>query len=207
MGQRSENRRQRIRKIVDAAGNVFAEKGFKEATIPDVAKAAEISPRLVYYYFESKDEILISLLDAHSSLWLERAPQIISEAPEDPIEAISTLVCAELEMCFETIETRDLWRNILAISTASEAFRADNRVYDSARQHSRSVETLLRNLIEKGALRPDIDVDACAWLFWSISRAAFRDYLSRKDATFDELLATIRTHISIACRGVIPNTA
>lgn len=47
--------------ILDAAGTVFAEKGFQEATISDVAREAGVSDATIYEYFSSKEELLFSI--------------------------------------------------------------------------------------------------------------------------------------------------
>jgi AcrR family transcriptional regulator len=52
----------RRRQILDAAQKVFAAKGFNGASIKDLAKAAKISPGLLYWYFENKTHLVTSLL-------------------------------------------------------------------------------------------------------------------------------------------------
>jgi TetR/AcrR family fatty acid metabolism transcriptional regulator len=49
--------------ILDAATQVFAEKGFHRATIRDVAKAAGIADGTIYNYFENKTALLLGLLN------------------------------------------------------------------------------------------------------------------------------------------------
>jgi len=45
-------------RIVEAAMRVFAEKGFFNATIDQVARVAGVSKGLVFWYFRSKDELI-----------------------------------------------------------------------------------------------------------------------------------------------------
>ena len=62
--QRKERERlARRRLILNAAIQVFAEKGFHQATMDDVAEKAELGKGTLYYYFHSKDEILLQLLE------------------------------------------------------------------------------------------------------------------------------------------------
>src|SRR5436190_23921244 len=58
--RRTDDKRQRI---LDAAVQVFARKGFFASRVSDVASAARIADGTVYLYFESKDDILVKLLD------------------------------------------------------------------------------------------------------------------------------------------------
>jgi AcrR family transcriptional regulator len=49
--------------ILDAAAQVFAERGFHRTTVHDVAKAAGIADGTIYNYFENKSALLLGILD------------------------------------------------------------------------------------------------------------------------------------------------
>ena len=49
--------------ISRAAVKVFAQRGFFNAQVADVARAAGVAAGTVYLYFRSKDEILISIFE------------------------------------------------------------------------------------------------------------------------------------------------
>ena len=54
-----ERKKQRTReKIVEAALELFDERGFDGTTIADIAEAAEIAPRTFFSYFPSKDDVV-----------------------------------------------------------------------------------------------------------------------------------------------------
>ncbi len=55
----SEERRPQI---VEAAIQVFLRKGYRKATMPDVAREAGLSIGGVYWYFKGKDEIVMDIL-------------------------------------------------------------------------------------------------------------------------------------------------
>ncbi|MFD1020844.1 TetR/AcrR family transcriptional regulator [Thalassobacillus hwangdonensis] len=92
---RKENKRQLL---IDAAYKVFAKKGYKNASIKDIAKEAEITPGLVHYYFKSKEELLLEVQEhvqrRYQKQYEGRKPQelsmketlneIKSRAEEDP---------------------------------------------------------------------------------------------------------------------------
>lgn len=56
--------------IIDAAMHVFAQKGFSKATNKDVAREAGITPGLIYYYFESKEDLLKAIIETRSPVQL-----------------------------------------------------------------------------------------------------------------------------------------
>lgn len=67
MSPRTEEQYESIRssrrfQIMEAALEVFAESGFHQASIAQVAKRAEISKGLIYNYFASKEDLLKAVL-------------------------------------------------------------------------------------------------------------------------------------------------
>ncbi|MBM3786804.1 MAG: TetR/AcrR family transcriptional regulator [Acidobacteria bacterium] len=52
-----------LEKILEAALDLFREKGFEGASMRDIANRAEVSTGLAYYYFNSKDAIVLAFYD------------------------------------------------------------------------------------------------------------------------------------------------
>jgi AcrR family transcriptional regulator len=57
-----EDKSQRRDEIMAAAKEVFARKGFHDTTIADIAKRAGLAYGLIYWYFDSKDELFHALM-------------------------------------------------------------------------------------------------------------------------------------------------
>ena len=49
--------------ILESAAQVFRQKGFHGASMADIADAVELKKASLYHHFESKQEILVELLD------------------------------------------------------------------------------------------------------------------------------------------------
>jgi len=60
---RPSNTQERRRQIADALVKVMARRGYDGASVAGIAKAARLTPGLVHYHFESKQEILLAALD------------------------------------------------------------------------------------------------------------------------------------------------
>ncbi len=54
----------KYQRILDAALDVFAHKGFAEAKISEVARLAGVADGTIYLYFKNKDDLLISLFES-----------------------------------------------------------------------------------------------------------------------------------------------
>jgi AcrR family transcriptional regulator len=59
LGLRERKKQQTREKIARVALELFAERGFDATTLADIAEAAEVAPRTIFAYFESKDDILL----------------------------------------------------------------------------------------------------------------------------------------------------
>ena len=57
------SKERRREELLDAARRVFAEKGFHEAKVGDIARAASIAKGTVYLYFPDKRSIFSELID------------------------------------------------------------------------------------------------------------------------------------------------
>jgi len=66
--------------IIDAAIQVFAEKGFYLAKVADVARKAGVADGTIYLYFKNKDDILISLFETKMEEILQRFETVVKNA-------------------------------------------------------------------------------------------------------------------------------
>lgn len=60
------------RKILDASYELFYQKGYYRVSVDDIAAAAGITKRTLYYHYKSKDQLLSAVLEFHEALALER---------------------------------------------------------------------------------------------------------------------------------------
>ncbi len=63
-----ERKKQRTRDaLVEAAFDLFRRKGFEATTVDEIAEAVELSPRTFFRYFESKEDVALTLQDKQFS--------------------------------------------------------------------------------------------------------------------------------------------
>ena len=73
----------RREEILVAAAACFSEKGLKGASVGDICTRLGISPGHLYYYFKSKDAIVLALLDRVRARAIEDIDK--TAAGEDPL--------------------------------------------------------------------------------------------------------------------------
>jgi AcrR family transcriptional regulator len=80
MAQGATRRRElpevRREQILDAASQVFLDRGLAQATMADVAEAAGVAKGTVYLYFDSKSALLTALRTRYIGRWLEQSSRL-----------------------------------------------------------------------------------------------------------------------------------
>jgi len=86
-GIRERKRRETLRRIAETGLKLFVENGYDATTLDTIAAASGISARTFFYYFRTKDEVLLfwqgdGFLDALRSTLLQESPE---QAPLDAV--------------------------------------------------------------------------------------------------------------------------
>src|SRR2546430_13663018 len=82
--------------ILRAATRVFAQNGYFNSKVADIARAADVADGTVYLYFKSKEEILHSIFDQNVAEAIAAARRLI-EGITDPREKLRRVAALHLE--------------------------------------------------------------------------------------------------------------
>jgi len=77
LAERKRKGKDKLPAIIDAALEVFAEKGFHNATIAEIARKAHVSEATVYEYCGSKEDLLFSIPEEITRSSVERVESIL----------------------------------------------------------------------------------------------------------------------------------
>ena len=98
MGARSRKEREREvrrREVLESAEEVFAEKGFHDATVQEIAERAEFAVGTIYKMFEGKIAIYQELVEMRAREYVDQARAIIEQL-DDPREKVGAIIAAKL---------------------------------------------------------------------------------------------------------------
>ncbi|HVF73544.1 MAG TPA: TetR/AcrR family transcriptional regulator [Acidimicrobiales bacterium] len=98
--------RSRREVILEAAVNLFRERGFHSTGIDDIGAVAGISGPAVYRHFANKDDILIT---AFARTWERMMEGVAVARTMEPAEAVETLMRSHLTVCIEHRSLISLW--------------------------------------------------------------------------------------------------
>ena len=83
--------------ILRAATDVFAERGYFNAQVADVARAAGVAAGTVYLYFRSKDDLLVSIFEQTVQARLDEGREAVKQI-SDPRERLRRFAHLHLGM-------------------------------------------------------------------------------------------------------------
>jgi AcrR family transcriptional regulator len=141
--------------LLAIAGRLFAERGFTNTTVRDIADAAGILSGSLYHHFDSKESMVDELLDTfQTELWQEYdAIEASDRTPKGKLEAV---VRASFDAIGKHRDEVAIFQNDAAYLVTFERF-----VYleERNRKFRRLWLGLLRDAVRSGELRADLDVE------------------------------------------------
>jgi AcrR family transcriptional regulator len=164
LGLRERKKQQTRERITRAALRLFAERGYDETTLADIAEAAEVAPRTIFAYFDGKDDILL----CHEDVFLDDLKHRLQERPAGTttVDAISEFL--------SHIEPPDEW-SLLRKKVMNETPELQMKM----RGHQAQLEPMLAESVAKdlgtgpGDIRPLLIAASMTAAFRSASDKIF----------------------------------
>jgi AcrR family transcriptional regulator len=123
MNPRERRRMRTMRVIQGEALRLFAQRGYEQTTIEEIADAADISPRTFFRYFPTKEDVV--LWDEYDAV----IPELLEQRPHDepPGEAMRAVTRQSIEQLYRHDPERLLARNrvLFTVPAVRARFRGD----------------------------------------------------------------------------------
>ncbi|MFH2219792.1 MAG: TetR/AcrR family transcriptional regulator [Pseudomonadota bacterium] len=127
--------------ILEAAVKVFAEQGFFQSTISQIAKEAGVADGTIYLYFKNKDDILIQFFAYKAKQVFDKFREEVDKA-DNTADRLRNLIQRHLEE-FQ----RD--RN-MAVVYQAETHQSNRMMEDQIKEMSKMYLDIISDIIEQG---------------------------------------------------------
>lgn len=200
MDTSEQQKQQKKARIIKAASQVFAEKGFSGTVMADIAVQAGIGKGTLYEYFESKEDLFFAVFEWFTQESGAAAKVGISALGGSASERLEALSESLMHSWFEMKDLFTLVMEFWAASASSQMRGRFKKAFKEAYADFRQiVSSLIRRGIEHGEFRLDVDPEAVAAALvgaWDalLLQAWF-------DETFDPL-ATAKQYVAVLIRGL-----
>ncbi|MFQ5401091.1 MAG: TetR/AcrR family transcriptional regulator [Anaerolineae bacterium] len=165
--RRQREREARRRLILDSAKAVFAERGFQNATVEEIANQAELAVGTLYRYFQSKEEMYVSLLFEAMEMFRQNieAARASDAAPDEQLRAVWRYFYdfyvqqPESYLAFMFLHNEGL-RDVISPEVLDE-------INQRAGENFRLVGQIVQASVEAGIYRP-VDSRVVVDVLWSL---------------------------------------
>ncbi len=147
-------REARIRRIYDAAAKHFAASGFHGTRMEDIAAELDLQKGALYYYFDSKEDLLTKLVEERVGIAVAALEEIVASTA-GPLDKIRRAIASHLSVFQQHADVYRIFNTerLSSISAvAAEAVDAMGRRYEDAWRR------MLGEGVAGGVLRRDLDV-------------------------------------------------
>ncbi|MGE3110016.1 MAG: TetR/AcrR family transcriptional regulator [Phycisphaerales bacterium] len=145
-------------RIIDVAGNLFYHHGFQAVGLDQILDGVGISKTALYKHFESKDDIILAVLETRDRRDIADAIDFMrTHGSNDPRRQVVALF-DQLEEWF----SQDGFRGCLFMNAATEFPSPHDPINQAAQKHGRHLaQQIHQRLVEAGIDDPDALTQQC----------------------------------------------
>lgn len=147
---KQSNNNDKYHRILEAAVKVFAERGFFQSTISQIAKEAGVADGTIYLYFKNKDDILVHICSYKAKQIFDRFREEVEKA-DSAIDKLRNLIYRHLKE-FQ----RD--RN-MAVVYQTETHQMNRLTEDQIKEMSNMYLDIISKIVEQGQKEDSIRKD------------------------------------------------
>lgn len=190
-----KDKNQKYQRILEAAIPVFAENGFQQSTISQIARAAGVADGTIYLYFKSKDDILIRF-------WTHKARQVFEkfraevEKGSSAVEKLTNLIRIHLA---EFQQDRNM-AMVYQVETHRHYRAAGEQIRDISKMYQDIVSEIVDQGQAEGSMRRDLYVGLVKRFIIGAVDEVISTWL-HSDADYD-LSSMARPLVDLFIRGI-----
>lgn len=175
--RREREKQKRIELIMNAALDVFAEKGLKNAKMEDVAEKAELSKGTIYLYFKSKEHLFYAI-DMRAGRMLRERFAEAYKAADTGLTRVREIGRAYYKFCFDYPNFFRAMTYVESMDPQRFAAIAAEMQENGLVGYKDSSLAILAQAIESGHADGSISKDVHPWLtsilLWSTSNGVIQ---------------------------------
>ena len=142
--------------LLEAAAITIAKKGLAQTSVQDIADAAGVSKGVVHYHFESKDDLIIQVLD-HACARITARIRGVFELPGPPLERVRRAIAEMWALRAEGGPEIRVFIEVMVRAVHDEPLK--KAVGEALRQaRNQVIDVGLHGLVDLG-LKPRVPID------------------------------------------------
>ena len=162
---RPSRRAERTRQILDATAEVILAKGLGNATMDEIANAAQLNKSTIYLYFDNQIALFQALLDDVLEQEFAVLDFLIADSERSSTEKLQFLIEQSILFADDSIALQPLYYEYYAEASRNPNVRASLQV--RLKKYMEKGEAIIQQGIDHGEFRP-VDVEEYAGLYFGV---------------------------------------
>lgn len=147
-------------RILDAAMNIFASKGYHDTRLDEIVEESHTSKGAIYFHFPNKERLFLALVDQFADLLERRVTEAIAPVPPG-----MKRVRVALESTLDTFGRYRRPAKILLVQAVGLGTTFEQKRMEIHDRFAGLIESYLQEAIEVGDIAPvDTEVVSYAWM-------------------------------------------
>lgn len=173
-----EQRAASIEALLTEALTLFITQGYHATTVEEIAQAASLTKGAVYFYFKSKANVLMALLDRTEELTVEPTLAAMEKAGSDPRDRLHAFIRTQSVIGAEKTEYM-----LLAILMSAEFNGSGDEIETRLNGLMARMENALRDTVragqKNGAFRTGIGAEELASVIMATNKGCYVEWYMR----------------------------
>lgn len=176
------------KKVLEAAGQLFANKGFAETSVDEIADRAGVAKGTIYTHFSSKDEILVTILRIGNTELTEQIHRLMREDLPYPsrLKNVCKAMLKYLDHHQHFHRVYSIQRQMVPLQEChSDVFRQE--LFQQFMNSHKILTGYIQEGIDAGYFRPVSAQVIAAHFPVMLSHSLFIDYVFQHNSSLDDL--------------------
>lgn len=194
---RERQRTRRKQAIIDAAEQLFSERGYSAVRVEEIALRAEVGVATVYKYFGTKAGLIRELWRAEVERVREAGERVLADPPEDPARGFPELM--DQYRFGDRWQNRDHYRAIGGLRMGYEKLFEGLREKLDEVIHSQ-IQSLVRHYARRGRMAKSVRAADISAVLYAIHTYHLQDWAMRDDVSLAQTRRDMKRQVASVFR-------
>jgi AcrR family transcriptional regulator len=202
-GLRERNKLDKLRRITEAASDLFTKKGFDDTTTREIALRAGVGLGTIFVYAATKRDLLFLIVTGDFEELVERAARLV-RADRPMLENLLSVFRVHYSYhARQPALSRLVLREMIFYAAGAQA-----KEFLKAREHLLAlIREIVEMAIEQKSIASSDDSSMIAEVIFSIFQIEVRRWLSADELNIKRGIAALRRQLVLLMNGLLPREA
>lgn len=181
MSRKREQRAASVGRLLDSALRLFVSKGYRSTNLEEIARASRLSKGAVFFYFGSKEAVLLELLKRVQTIVVDEAIEFAALAGPSPADRLVAFLHHQARL---GVTHRDevLLLILMSLEYKERQGEVNDFIAGLQRKQRRLIEGLIGDGQKAGSIRADVPARELAAIVLATNDGTFLEWFRRSSS-------------------------